>query len=574
LMLRESKGEEGVAAGYDKLCDDHPHDLEILELYAEYLTRNGDVPGLLKHRKRMLAEDPHHVPSLLSLGKLELSRDKTTEANTYFEQAISAGPEHASTYRDIALVYLDQGNLQRAGELLTHATVLDPEDADTALAMARLAEEYKDPKQTETLLKKALDLSPANEKMLRLLGDFYFRQDRLPEAAQVYEQVLAVENADPKAMLVLAGLYLDLEDKEALDRLQKKLGESHEGGPGVELLADYAGLASEFGEWNRARWSLEKALEIVPEDLQLRRLLASAYVGLGEKDLAEKAILDGKKYAAGEKAQPFTLALVDLYSMLDEPEKALSHMREVAGAEPDNIEYQHRLILFLLMTEIDREAEIALNELLKKFAVGQPVETQLIRAEVFRARKDHDRAISVLKPLLDEHEEEASRIHFDLAVTYAEKKDLAGAEKHYEAAIELCDKAGKIDVLAVNSLNNLAYLYATDGINLDKAEELARRALSYYPRGGYIMDTLGWVKFQKKDYQEAEKWLKKAEKRSMADAEIFEHLGDLYRETDRPRLARDCYERALEQDPRRVTAADKLDALKIAMEAAPAPAAP
>ena len=54
-----------------------------------------------------------------------------------------------------------------------------------------------------------------------------------------------------------------------------------------------------------------------------------------------------------------------------------------------------------------------------------------------------------------------------------------------------------------NALNFLGYSYADRGIELDKAEEMIRKALTIKPQDGYILDSLGWVLYQKKQYKKA-----------------------------------------------------------------------
>jgi tetratricopeptide (TPR) repeat protein len=94
-------------------------------------------------------------------------------------------------------------------------------------------------------------------------------------------------------------------------------------------------------------------------------------------------------------------------------------------------------------------------------------------------------------------------------------------------------------------LNFIGYTWAEQGIKLDEAEDMVRRALKLSPNAGYIMDSLGWIYYQKKDYEKALEWLKKADKAQGPDAEILFHLGDCYRALGREDKARESYRQAI-----------------------------
>ncbi len=60
----------------------------------------------------------------------------------------------------------------------------------------------------------------------------------------------------------------------------------------------------------------------------------------------------------------------------------------------------------------------------------------------------------------------------------------------------------KIDPEHAGALNYLGYTYAEMGIHLDQAMDLITRALRIQPEDGYITDSLGWVYFQKQNYEQ------------------------------------------------------------------------
>jgi tetratricopeptide (TPR) repeat protein len=108
-------------------------------------------------------------------------------------------------------------------------------------------------------------------------------------------------------------------------------------------------------------------------------------------------------------------------------------------------------------------------------------------------------------------------------------------------------------ILALNpehadALNYIGYTYAEQGIHLDKAMDLIQKAMQIKPNSGYITDSLGWVYYQKKQYDEAVHYLEEAAKLTPDDPTINEHLGDAYLKKGKYREAVERYKRALSLD--------------------------
>jgi tetratricopeptide (TPR) repeat protein len=101
-------------------------------------------------------------------------------------------------------------------------------------------------------------------------------------------------------------------------------------------------------------------------------------------------------------------------------------------------------------------------------------------------------------------------------------------------------------------LNYLGYTYAEQGIKLNEAEALIRRALAISPHDGFYIDSLGWVYYRRGEYDKAIEYLERAVALAPDDPTIAEHLGDAYRQagrnSDALRIYRDALSRATEPE--------------------------
>jgi uncharacterized protein HemY len=81
--------------------------------------------------------------------------------------------------------------------------------------------------------------------------------------------------------------------------------------------------------------------------------------------------------------------------------------------------------------------------------------------------------------------------------------DLNTAAKEYEHALAQGDRTGI-------AANNLAWIYAQQGVQLDRALALANAAHESLPQSPEILDTLGMVRVQRHEYSKAVEAFKEA----------------------------------------------------------------
>jgi Flp pilus assembly protein TadD len=133
---------------------------------------------------------------------------------------------------------------------------------------------------------------------------------------------------------------------------------------------------------------------------------------------------------------------------------------------------------------------------------------------------------------------ENDQYYFTLGAVYDETKDKQSCILHMTKAIELNPENAA-------ALNYLGYTWAEQGTRLDEAEGLIRRALKIEPDDGFYVDSLGWVYYQRGDYNKAVEHLERAVELVGDDPTIVEHLGNAYEKAGRLMDAAHAYRQAL-----------------------------
>jgi tetratricopeptide (TPR) repeat protein len=116
------------------------------------------------------------------------------------------------------------------------------------------------------------------------------------------------------------------------------------------------------------------------------------------------------------------------------------------------------------------------------------------------------------------------------------------------------------DPRAALAANNLAYMYAEAGTNLDRALGLAQAAKAELPDDGDVSDTLGWVYYKRGLATLAVEPLEHAVWKEASNATFHYHLGLAYLKAGHEK-ARATLARALELDPKSPLATEARRAL-------------
>ncbi len=149
---------------------------------------------------------------------------------------------------------------------------------------------------------------------------------------------------------------------------------------------------------------------------------------------------------------------------------------------------------------------------------------------------------------------DANHLRFLLAGIYERKRQSAQAKAQYEAILAKAPQS----VLAANNLAMLLVSGEPDQAALDRALQLVKgfdRA-----KNPLLVDTLGWVRYQRGEYKEALELLERASAEAARFPIIDYHLGLTYLKLDKPEQARASLDRALKSG---VAFAESADAKRV-----------
>jgi len=210
------------------------------------------------------------------------------------------------------------------------------------------------------------------------------------------------------------------------------------------------------------------------------------------------------------------LSLADLYESVKKPQMAIKVYERVPATSP--LKRNAQIQLATDLDAVDRTDEGI--KILNAVVADDPKDVEAIMAlgNIQRARKKFaDCGETYSKGI--EAQSGAEKLAFALAAGW----DAVWLEDFFVAALRLDREPEQPHVL-----NYLGYSWIDQGVNLDEAMKMIRRAVDQRPDDGYIVDSLGWAYYRIADYENAVKHLERAIDLKPEDPTINDHLGDAY----------------------------------------------
>jgi tetratricopeptide (TPR) repeat protein len=131
-------------------------------------------------------------------------------------------------------------------------------------------------------------------------------------------------------------------------------------------------------------------------------------------------------------------------------------------------------------------------------------------------------ALIQVAPSLNAKPDFLNTCRFSLSAIYVHLENFDKGERILEEILEK-------DPGNTQANNDLGYLWADRGKNLERARGMIERALAAEPANAAYLDSMGWVEFRLGKYSEAKEHLLKAvNDPKRQDATIWDHLGDVY----------------------------------------------
>ena len=500
-------------------------------------------------------------------GRVAYNNHDLNDATSSFRDALKKNPNENLLLRRSFIAELEAGNLDHAIRLAERALKQKKTSIFMHLVIGlRDAKQGRWDKALSNFTK--MESSQVNEVLKPLLlGWSYLGKKDLPKARQ---NLLSLKKKRGFELLSLLHTALALQNQEKIPVIDKLLDEaigSVEETP-TRLALTAANYYQKTGRTGTAINLIDK-IKSKDFDLEILKGKRSTTKGSSLSEVAVRSPQDGISEALFDIASALrdeydnnaSLIFVRLASYMrpefHSAQILLGEILEERGKYPEAIKEFEQIpeeSIFFRMAQLrlsqtlrQDEKPRAAIQVLERLKQRQPKDAEnFIRlGDIYRSQKDWDEAIFAYNTAINLTNRDSKSdwiLYYSRGVALEQSGQWDMAEADFIKALELAPNQPFI-------MNYLGYAWTEQGINLNKAEQLIRKAVSLRPKDGYITDSLGWVLYQTSRFDEAVPILERAVRLRPNDATINDHLGDAYWQVQRKLEAIYQWKRAITMNP-------------------------
>ncbi len=546
---------DAAAVEYRKADSVKPGQQEVSMQLARVLAAKGDFTGAETLYRRVIAQDKTFPYVYTELYRIFRFQNKPGDAEQVLKLAFANNPKQYSFLTLLAMHYF---GLQRHDEMISVLNQIKSHAKDFDQAYLTVGDFYLRMSDGDSAIREYKEgiSKDVNRKVMyqKRVIEVLMRQGKRTEAAEINSQILKENAKDNDARGLAATFLLDKGDvAKALAELQAVVTSAPEN---AVTRYNLGRAHAARGEYEQAKQQYQKAIELDPRHIPARRKLAELQVASKEFDAALKtaeailaidtgnmnarliqsaALIGQKKFAASRvlldsllKVNPGTPDVLYQLGVVNLAEKrykeAEEAFRRTYQVNPANLRGLMGIVetiwaqnkteeaIKLLQGESDKApGRLDLLEVLADtaalagrydFAVqtynrilaqmdksAKPGAIYMKIGETYRRKGDANSAIQALQKARESLPENIMVLYtLGLVLDGASRKP--EAKQFYEATLKLQPDNAIV-------LNNLAFLLAETGGDLNDALTKAQRAKQFMPDVAEISDTLGWIYLKK-----------------------------------------------------------------------------
>jgi tetratricopeptide (TPR) repeat protein len=498
----------------------------------------GNIKEAAIEFKKALQILPNQANVNFQLSTVLMSEAKISEAEIYAEKAYQLEPQNEWYAQNLLEIYKYNRNF-KATEKLLNELYKSSNKNDLLFEIAYVQLQEDNPYaaiKTLNLLEKKIGV---NEEISKRKEQIYLQLNKLSKAIKELEKLIKKYPENQQYWGALADLYLSNgKEKEAILIYQTILTKEAKNSYAAFALSDYFKLKNEKDScFSYLKRGLEGDGDIKSKMTAFTSIIPSNFFGEKHRtfcnDLADVFIISNS-----EQAGPYIIK-GDLQFEERKPELARDfYLKATQKNDGGLLAWEQVLQCDQLMGAYELVNIDAQNliELFPSYALGY-----YHKAFANMQLKKFNEVINAVKIGVEYAEESNLKSQF-----YAMMGDAAHYSDQYKLSDSAYEKSLIEDPSNAYALNNYAYYLSLRNEKLDLADSLSKRSLILDAENASYFDTYGWILYQKKEYENALIYIQKSLEKSPNNAEVLEHLGDVYLKLGKKEEAKKAWLKAKE----------------------------
>ena len=534
----------------------------------------------VKPARRAVQIDPENVQNRwLYYHALSQGRD-TTAAVDQLNTIVRLAPRDMSAYNQLLQIYSARGQHSKVITVLDSIVAIPGQGTREKLFAAENYHRLRAFDKAEQIYRDILEEDPNNDDLLNddllfQLGITQLSRGDTLSAEQYFRQIIALQDysVNKQTVPVWVQLVHIYTHTDHLNRLLEKPDPRLVNRLGNVLLRMVRGRHDHDEKMlfaDMAERVLNHQLQTNPENQTLLGTKARLLLDANRTAEARKTYRHAN--SQGEKTE-YHLGIARSYRIEENWASAQQILENLHRDTRPESEYYDQIAFDLARVYLRQNEITSARDIYQQAVDTRPEHTgfryELARTYLFD--RNWEKAIPLLEPLVadtEDNPEFLEHVLFDLGRSL----ERAG---QFDGAVAIFQRLLALDQDHAEASNYLGYMLAERGERLTEAKKLIERALKIDPENGAYLDSLGWVYYQLKQYENAARWLDRAlavEEETLRQTDpnspivdglrenlavIHEHAGDAAQKMGDLSRASHHYERAIEFDPDNQTLREK-----------------
>ncbi len=508
-----------------KAIEVEPASVEARQSIAEFYLASRKYEQAEQAYKQLVEAQENSAESRLELANFYVAARREDEAIDTLGTIIEEKPSYARARYRLGEIYLERKEYDKVLEQTQELLRLNDDDAEALMLRARVNLQKNKTEEAVNDLEDVLKRQPSQKDAL-----FFMTQARLTlgQTDQARAFIGDLEKYHPKflktKLLKIQLSFANNEPENALRGANELLDALKIAYPAVQTEAQNLedlrvraltarGLASlELGKTADARADLQAVQTFSPNSAGA--LVNLAKVSLAENNQAEAKSLYERALAADANNFDALSGLINVLTrqkQFDEAHRKIAQMLEANAAQAEILPALY--YLNATVSTAQKNVEAAETDLKKAIELDENyLPAYSSYAALLVGRNQVGEAVEQYKKIVEKKPSAAT--YTMIGMLEDNRGNASEAEKNYRRALQVTPNAPI-------AANNLAWLIASNGGNLDEALTLSQKVVSTFAnRAGFAgyHDTLGWIYFKKELYLPAIEQFKKAVALDEADA--------------------------------------------------------
>ncbi|MCR4918951.1 MAG: tetratricopeptide repeat protein [Prevotella sp.] len=464
---------------------------------AQYYADQGKRDSTVACYERAAALEPDNDTYTATLAQAYLATEKYDEAATLIERMLKAHPGQMDKLRMLYNIYRYRDNNEGALSALQRMEDIDGKNEQLAYQKSELLTHLGRHEEAIAEMRSLADAHPADLNYRGFYADILMMNDSTQKALDIYHDILAHDGQNANALLSLRSWYGQQGDTLLADSMTRRLllNSTLADDQRLKLMQQEAGMTLEQHSDSSRVLALFATLLAQPDADPRQALLCAAF--MDELKMPRQNIAD--MYRRALQLQPDLAAarfkLVQMAWDDQQADSVISYCQQARQYNPEEMAfYYYQAIAY----NTQHNSTLALDALKNGISVINDKTSPDLASDFY----------AIMGDLL--HQE--------------------GRKREAYAAYDSClhykpDNAG--------CLNNYAYFLALDNRQIDRAADMAQRAIKAEPKNHNALDTYAWILYRQQRYAEARIYVEQAMQCDSTDNWVlYDHAGDILLKLD------------------------------------------